>query len=308
MINISEKQMGYASPDYADSFAEFGERIHLKHSDGYLLKRQIGETGLYDACGIYPLFCCLNWTELKKDLDELPSDIVSVGLVANPFGEYSEAVLKEAFEHVNPYKKHYVVDLTGDPSAIGSRHHRRTAQKARDQLSIEVCADPDAFVDTWEGLYETLRQRYSIEGIRAFSHEAFRRQLSMSEIVVHQAVYEDEIIGAQLFFCQEDRVAHCHLGAVSEIGYDLGAFYALDQFSFEYFSGKVRAVDLGGGVGIHTDEGDGLCFYKRGWSSHRQPVYFCGRIINREHYDQLVRDTGTEQSDFFPAYRDGEYA
>ncbi|MDZ8118707.1 GNAT family N-acetyltransferase [Pontiella agarivorans] len=304
---IDRDKTGYASRAYADSLSEFGEVIHLKHSNGYLLKKPVpGCAGYFDAIGLYPLFFCSDWSLLQKDFEELPDTIISIGLVADPFGDFTPELLEQTFDVVNPYKKHFTVDVTREIAEIGSRHHRREARKAYRSLSVQVCENPAEFVDIWEGLYKTLRRRYSIQGIRGFSHTAFEKQLSMPEIVVHQAFHEDKIIGAQLFY-QQDDVVHCHLGAVSPIGYELNAFYALDQFSFSYFSDKARRLDLGGGIGLNSGGHDGLSYYKKGWSSDLQQVYFCGRIINPEMYEMMAQKAKQVHSSYFPTYRAGEY-
>jgi hypothetical protein len=52
----------------------------------------------------------------------------------------------------------------------------------------------------------------------------------------------------------------------------------------------------------------GLTRFKRGWATGTRPVYFCGRIFQRERYEQLARQGGAPVSGYFPAYRHGEFA
>jgi hypothetical protein len=298
---------GYASRNYAYSLAEFGEPIHLPRSDGYLLKREIPGTPFFDTMGGYPLFFCEDWSALAADLAQLPEEIVSVSQVADPFGDYSKEGLESCFDLVNPFKEHYLVDLDQSIENVGTRHHRKQACAALVDVQVEVCKDPDGFVDYWSQLYQTLTKRHNIHGIRSFSKSAFRQQLGMSEIIVHEAFYQGEIVGAQLYFIQED-VVHCHLGAVSDKGYEHGAFYAMDYFSFEYFAGKAKKLDLGGGTGLSGGRRDGLSRYKKGWSSETCPVFFCGRIVNAERYARLAPLQGQENATYFPAYRSGEFS
>ncbi len=297
---------GYASHAYAASLGEFGELIHLPLSDGYLLKRGIPGTDEYDAMGCYPLFFCEDWARLKEDLTNLPADIVSVTLVTDPFGRYSKSDLDECFDVVNPFKHHFIVDLEEARDSIGTKHHRKEARKALKHIRVEACNDPVDCAESWYELYDNLRIRHNIQGIRAFSNEAFLKQLKMPEMVMHQAFYGDELVGAQLYLVQNDTV-HCHLGAVTDVGYKRGAFYALDSYSYEYFGGTVRWLDLGGGVGCSGDGEDGLNLYKKGWSAETRPVYFCGCIMNPERYAALVRERGQEETHYFPAYREGEF-
>ncbi len=305
MLSRPTSLQGYASAAYAQSLAEFGELVALPRSGGHLLKRPISGTAYFDAMGCYPMFFCGDWTGLAEDLAELPEDIVSVSLVADPFGPYTRALLERSFDVVNPFKQHFVVDLTDAGDGIGTEHHRKVARRALGKLQVEVCRDPAGFVDDWCRLYGDLVQRYEIRGIRAFSRKAFSRQLGMPEITVHQAYLGHELVGAQLFYVQGG-VAHCHLGAVSAAGYKAGAFYALDSFSFDYFKGMAQKLDLGGGAGLVINPDDGLSRYKSGWSSETQPVYFCGKIINPARYEELSMAKGRVGSNYFPAYRTGE--
>ena len=307
MFSRDKKSEGYAARAYAESLSEFGELIHLPRSDGYLLKRAIPGTSDYDVMGSYPQFCCKDWSMLSEDLAELSDEIISVSLVADPFGKYSLEQLENSFDVVNPFKVHYIVDLDQSIDKIGTRHHRKEARSALKDIQVEVCKDPAGFVDQWNHLYQTLARRHNIHGVRAFSTAAFQRQLSMPEIIVHMAFYQDELVGAQLFFIQGD-VVHCHLGAVNDKGYQAGAFYALDYYSFEYFSGLAGKLDLGGGAGLSGGHRDGLSRYKKGWSSETRPVYFCGRIINSAKYAELAPLQGQEGTRYFPAYRAGEFS
>ncbi len=306
MDELSDMTQAYGSRAYAESLAEFGVPLYLEHCGGSLLKRAIPGTSDFDAMGCYPLFFCRDWSLLSKDLAALDDDLVSVSLVADPFGPHSEQCLKDCFDVVNPFKSHYIVDLECPLEKIGSRHHRKMAKKASKEIQVEVWEDSASFTEQWCALYQTLVLRHGMSGIRAFSREAFARQLNIPGIVVHVALCEGEIVGAQLFFIQDD-VAHCHLGAVNDQGYKSGAFYALDHFSFAYFSGKARTLDLGGGAGLSATGQDGLSQYKNGWSTETLPVYFCGKIIQPDAYKALALPYEQKSSDYFPAYRAGEF-
>jgi hypothetical protein len=254
------------------------------------------------------LFFCQNWNALKEDLADLSEEVVSVGLVADPYGNYTQEQLADCFDVVNAYKVHYIADLTKPLDTLGSKHHRKIAQSALEKMEVKVCEHTERFAKGWTKLYQNLSHRHQIKGIRAFSEQAFTRQLQMPEIIVHKAMYKGEVIGAQLFF-QHNDVVHCHLGAVNDLGYSLGAFYALDYYSIEYFSGKANKLDIGGGTGIFRDEKkDGLSRYKKGWSTEIRPVYFCGSITSPERYSALALVNNINKTSYFPAYRLGEFA
>lgn len=102
-------------------------------------------------------------------------------------------------------------------------------------------------------------------------------------------------------------MAYSHLTAFSELGYMLRASYALYWFAIERFSDKVRWIDLGGGAGVRSKDTDGLSTFKRGWSTGTRPAYFCGRIFDRKRYQEIVEAKGVSATDYFPAYRRGEF-
>ena len=193
------------------------------------------------------------------------------------------------------------MDLEQPPEKNGSKHHRR---EAPEKIQVEVCKDPAGFSGDWSKLYQALAVPHGIQGICAFSRHAFERQLAISGIVVHLAWCGGRLVGAQLFF-QQDDVVHCHLGAVVDEGYETGAFYAMDRFAIDYFSGRARKLDLGGGTGFPSDGDDGLSLYKKGWASETRPVCFCGRIASHDQYEALAPPSGG--TGYFPAYREGEF-
>jgi hypothetical protein len=258
--------------------------------------------------GCYPLFVCQDWSQLHADLDEIGDGLVSLALVADPFGNYDVAYLHHCFKDVViPFKKHYIINLQLPLNEIGSKHNRKHARRALRTVQVQVCEDPIQFVEIWLRLYSNLIELHHIEGIRAFSKTAFTKQLTIPGIVVLQAVYEGVIVGAQLYYFQDD-VVHCHLGASSQVGYQVGAIYALDWYSIEYFAGKARWLDLGGGAGIVSNGTiDGLSQYKQRWSTDTRTTFFCGRIFNQAKYSEVLEAKNISATNYFPAYRKGEF-
>jgi len=41
--------------------------------------------------GCYPIFACMDWSQLHIDLGHIGDDLVSLALVTDPFVEYDEA-------------------------------------------------------------------------------------------------------------------------------------------------------------------------------------------------------------------------
>jgi lipid II:glycine glycyltransferase (peptidoglycan interpeptide bridge formation enzyme) len=125
-------------------------------------------------------------------------------------------------------------------------------------------------------------------------------------MIVLKANYQGDTIGAHLWF-QQGEVAYSHLAAFSPIGYELMASYALYWHALEYFADKVRWLDLGAGAGVTSKANGGLSQFKRGWSSSQRTVYFCGRIFDHRNYNKIVQAKGIPSTNYFPAYRSGEF-
>src|ERR1043165_18243 len=134
---------GYSHPGYAAALAEFGTPRALPRSGGWLLERAIRDTPYRDAMGCYPLFTCSDWSQLQVDLETLSTELVSVAIVADPFGNHDPEQLRDCFSNiVIPFKEHLVTDLSGSPESFVAGPHRRKARKALEQLSVERCQDP----------------------------------------------------------------------------------------------------------------------------------------------------------------------
>jgi hypothetical protein len=303
---------GYLHPHYAESLAEFGVPRKLPRCGGWILQRQIPCFPYDDAMGCYPLFVCKDWSQLHADLQSLGDELVSLSLVADPFGEYDLAYLQSCFDVVVPFKEHFIVDLHQPLNVMVSKHHRRYAAKSLQKVRVERCQDPLQFIDDWVHLYSTLIKRHSIEGIQAFSRTAFTKQLSIPGTVVFRAVHNGATVGADWYFL-DGEAGYAHLSALSTEGYRVRASYALLWCAIEYFinndldNRKMRWLNLGSGAGVESNDTDGLSIWKRGWSTGTRTAYFCGRIFHHERYWTIAKAKGISATTYFPAYREGEF-
>ncbi|PID57841.1 hypothetical protein CSB45_06365 [candidate division KSB3 bacterium] len=301
---------GYLHPEYVSSLAEFGDPYTLPLSGGWLLKRHIPGLGNSDLMGPYPLFFCHNWQKLHLDIDSIEANLISLALVTDPFGAYDEPYLQRCFKDVIlPFKSHFIIKLNASKFHHVSKHHRYYAKKALKNVTITILQSPiQSSLDGWLRLYTVLKKRHRLHGIKAFSKDSFSQQLSIPGVIMFQACYQDELIGAHLWF-QHEEVAYSHLAAYSPLGYEMMASYALHWQAIDYFADKVRWLDLGAGAGIcrKTSTTDGLNFFKQGWSTETRIAYFCGRIFNPIKYYELVQACGNRSTSYFPAYRAGEF-
>lgn len=299
---------GYLHPQYAASLAEFGKPRFLAHSEGWVIEREIPGTGLRDAIGCYPLFACRNWSRLTEDLNELKSDLLTLTVVTDPFGEYSIEELHSCFpDRVLPFKEHFVVDFEAKPSI--SKHHRYYTERACSAVQVEVVSDAITVLDDWTALYANLISRFGLTGIRAFSPSAFAQQLTVPGAVVLRAQEGGETVGAHIWYVQGP-VAFSHLVATSDRGYDLMASYALYARALEYFAHRVRYLHLGAGAGLgfENDRGNGLTRFKRGWANDTRRAYLGGKIFNQQKYQEIIDAMKIPPGKYFPAYRINEFS
>ena len=300
-------ESGYLHPKYADALSEFGHPRPLVHSGGWILERQVPGTDSRDAMGCYPLFSCRDWSLLKADLEGLGQELVSLVLVADPFGEFSRELLSGTFpDMVVPFKQHFVADLEQPAGEFVSKHHQYYARKALKAVTVEEHESPATMLDDWSGLYDLLVERHRLKGIKAFSRASFAKQLNVPGIRLLRATHQGQTVGAHLWYVQGG-VAFSHLTASNATGYELMAAYALAWTAIEYFAGTVRWIDWGAGAGLNTKSAAGLTRYKRGWANDTRETYLCGRIFDHAKYEEISRAKGIMGNEYFPCYRKGEF-
>jgi hypothetical protein len=299
---------GYCHRRYAESFTEFGRPRELPNCGGWLVERAIPGSALFDGMGCYPLFDCERWSRLPLDLSALADSLVSVALVANPFGDATEADLRTWFDVVIPYKQHHVTDLERPVADLLGRHHRRSVQKAFRRVEVSTCPTPCALLDEWCALYGQLSARHGITGLRAFSRVAFERQFDVPGMVAFRASVGGEIVGLHCWYVR-GHIAYGHLGATSARGYEYMASYALYWYAIEYFGECVRWLDLGGVAGLSDGESaEGLRRFKSGWATGTRPTFLCGRVLQPSAYARLTTERAVGKTTYFPAYRCGEFS
>lgn len=301
---------GYLHAAYARALHELGAPRPLTESGGWLLERPIerpiGGGTDHDLTGCYPLFACLSWEKLEEDLHRLPPELVSVTIVADPFGAHDAALLARCFpDRCVAFKEHFVTDLAQPDSSIVSPHHRRNVRHAQRALEVELCARPADHLDSWLSLYANLGRRHGIDGVAAFSPRSFAAQLAVPGLAAFRAVHGGETVGMTLWF-EQGEVAYYHLGAYSDAGYEHRAAFALFAAAIAHFRGRARWLALGAGAGVSNDGQDGLTRFKRGWATGTRTAYLCGRVLDAGRYAALtMRATGGAGAGdgFFPAYR-----
>lgn len=253
--------------------------------------------------GPYPVFACSDWAGLHADLSALEDELVSVGLVADPFGDWTLDLLDETFpDRRYAFKQHFVVALSPDPLATVSAHHRRFATRGLHKVAVERVRNPSSILDEWLRLYTVLTRRHAVTGIAAFSPRSFELQLMVPGVVAFRAMEGGATVGAALWYV-DGEVAHWHLAAYSARGYEIHASYALMATALEQLAAwGLQWASLGAGAGVRAKRDDGLSQFKAGWASHTRTAHFCGRILDHARYSAL----SPAATSFFPAYRGGD--
>jgi hypothetical protein len=300
--------IGYAHADYAASLAEYGSPRLLRGCNGWILERSIPGTLHRDAMGCYPLFACRDWSRLRDDIENLGEELVSLVLVTDPFGDYTPESLRHTFNDLaKPFKEHFVVDLKAPPETFVHAHHQRNARKALERMTVERCEEAASCAEDWNNLYANLVARHDIRGIARFSTSSFAQQLRVPGAVMLRALHEGQAVGMTWWFVSGG-VGYYHLGAYSDSGYELRASFALFWRAIELLKGEgLRWLDLGAGAGFGNGATDGLSRFKRGWSNGTGMAYLCGRIFDRARYEETAQAKGIQATDYFPAYRMGEF-
>jgi hypothetical protein len=249
--------------------------------------------------GVYPYLCCSHWGELRQDFDALGDKLVAITVIADPLGNYDPELLARTFDRVRAYKPHYVIDNSIPVAQRLKRSHREKARRALRSVSVALVDDPGRYTDDWIRLYDVLCQRHRIVGLRRFTAEALRQQLSVPGLVMFRAQAAGATVGLNLWYVQDD-AAHDHLSAVDEDGYRLRASYAMKMALIEHFHSRVAWINLGSSL----IEGDGLAAFKSGWATGTRMSWFCGSVLNAQAYNHLNECWKTaDDGSYFPAYR-----
>lgn len=297
---------GYSHPLYAESFFEIGQPLFLPRSKGWIIKRPISGTDLFDAMGPYPLFCCDDWNTLLDDLQDLREDLVSLSMVLDPFADVPMEGFDQFFDIFSPYKDHYLLDTSLPLIETISKWSRRDARRALKEVSVDVVSAPHIDLDEWLYVYEHLIKRHNVTGIRTFSRESFSRQIAIPNTHFYRAWDKNELVGGNLYFIQ-NKIAYGHLLALTDRGYHLGASHAIKWTAIHTLGNQVEWFNWGGGTGLNNANLSGLDKFKMGWSNTTKQAYFCAKVYNKGKYEELAAERGFSTSNWFPAYRSGDF-
>jgi len=265
-----------------------------------MLKRGIGETGLTDVTGCYPVCVIDAHADLTRDFAGLhAAGAVSLTLVTDVYFRPDPARLQEMFDLVRPFKTHYLHDYTR-ARRIAS-HHRYEVKRAASACDIRV-VPYEAHLDEWLTLYRYLVARHGITGIQNLSDHYFHALAKLKNVLAIGAFSDDALISMHLWV-EHENVLYSHLAASNDEGYRMRAAYAIHDYVLREY-GEERHIDLGGGAGLADDPDDGLARFKKGFSNDAAPCFLCGKIFDAERYERLSEMAAPHGiAGYFPRYR-----
>jgi hypothetical protein len=289
-------EAGYASAAYLQALGQ--TPLPFGATGGHLVQRAIGDTGLTDLAGAYPLFTCPDWSALAQAVADLPQGPVSLTLVADPFASET-ANLDAIFPICRKLHDHWIIDLT--QPLTPSKHHRHKLRHARPTRIEGAPADP-ALGPAWAGLYAHLIAKKSIRDARAFSASSLAAQLAVPGAHLVTAWEGESLLGADLYYLDRGR-AFAHLSAYAPEGYDRSVSFPMLAAAVDYFRPLAVAIDLGGAPS--GPAGQGMAQFKAGWTRLTRPSHLCGKVLDPAAYARLASSADLEG--YFPAYRVGEF-
>lgn len=186
-----------------------------------------------------------------------------------------------------------------------SKSTRRNVRKALEAgVTFRITVNPKSFRNFKDIYYSTMK-RNNAEAIYYFDDDYFSKCLSLlgKNIVLTEAIYEDQVIGMGLSFHYGDLI-HTHLSGTLDDYHHLSPAYIL-QYAITVW-GKENGKSLihdGGGRTASSD--DKLFKFKKQFGKNTEFDYYVGdKIWNRKIYKALceLSDTSPDET-FFPAYR-----
>ena len=289
-------QSGFASA--------LGEAYRLEHANGWVLKRQIRDDGLFDLRSPYPNFAETDFTKINLDLKSLIKEKKAVALTirSDSLSESNVLTTKANWDWFKEFKTHYITDLSGDWRSSAARNALRYEKRARQTFEYEVTTTPLAFAKDLHDLNRIILQRTQGPTQSQLNIETLKQQIGLAGAVLIKASNGSGLQALGLFMQSKNRAYAYLLGSTNEARDDY-VIYGLYGFALDLFSNRVTYVDFGGAPGMYDNFDHPVAKFKRLWTNKMAKSYICGKIIRKDIYGQLTDDAPIEHADYFPGYR-----
>lgn len=186
-----------------------------------------------------------------------------------------------------------------------SKNCRRNIRKALNNgVTYRVTPQPQ-HIDSFKEVYYSTMDRNNAGDYYYFEDEYFEKCMEWfgEELLFVEALYEEKVIAAGLYFIS-NKTIHIHLsGTLSEYLYLSPAYilrYAATLWGKEH---GYEIIHHGGGRSNSPE--DSLYKFKKQFGKNTEFEFFVGRKIwNQEMYGKLCDISGNDKNgEFFPAYR-----
>lgn len=222
-------------------------------------------------------------------------------------------ILKNVEDFGEFYETAYLRETTGtnlkdseDPVASEFSKSARKAVRKALKMGVEyrITVNPES-LDTFKEIYYATMKRINAESYYYFDERYFSNCLKYfsDRIVLIEAVYEGQIIGAEMHFIS-DRSLHTHLSGTVENTNHLSPVYVMTYAAAVW--GKENGIDLiHSGGGVTNSPEDTLYLFKKKFGQNTNFQFHIGKKVwNPEIYKQLHEEAGVGgDEEFFPAYR-----
>ena len=198
------------------------------------------------------------------------------------------------------FDRHIVIkNLQEDIMKSYSSKVRNIIRKCEKLIDIKQSRNIEKFIEIY---YFTMKKNNATK-FYFFDKKYFEKLLNLNNVVLYEAIYNNEIIAMSFFIFSE--FGYYHLSANTLISYKLNANYLLLHYAF--LEAQKRGIEyfiLGGGT--TSDENDTLLKFKKKFSKSLKPFYIGGIIFNQKKYKEYI-DLWQKQSNkdikYFLKYR-----
>ena len=176
---------------------------------------------------------------------------------------------------------------------------RNIIRKCDKMIQIRESENIDKFIEIY---YYTMKKN-NADDFYYFNKNYFEKLLKLNDVVLYEAVFENNIIAMSFFIFSH--FGYYHLSANTPNSYKLNANYLLLHYAFiEAQRRNIKYFILGGGT--TSDPNDSLFEFKKKFSKLLKPFYIGGIIFDKnkyQEYNNLWLQQSKKDIKFFLKYR-----
>ena len=176
---------------------------------------------------------------------------------------------------------------------------RNIIRKCDKMIQIRKSKNINKFIEIY---YYTMKKN-NADDFYYFDKKYFGKLLKLDDVVLYEAVFENNIIAMSFFIFSH--FGYYHLSANTPNSYKLNANYLLLHYAFiEAQRRNVKYFILGGGT--TSDPNDSLLKFKKKFSKLLKPFYIGGIIFNKnkyQEYNNLWLQQSKKDMNYFLKYR-----